>query len=66
MSYCSVLSFAAKLTKIEDELCLGTIRGCEHSISLNGNQAKIVKALTSYLCLEMPPGLLGSLRLQQG
>ena len=34
MSYCSVLSSAAKLTKI-DVLCLGTMRGRERNISLN-------------------------------
>ena len=49
MSYCSNLFFAAKLTKIEDALCLGTMRGCGHRL-LNGNQTKIVKALTCYLC----------------
>ena len=35
MSYCSVLSSAAKLTKIEDALCLGTIRGRGHNTLLN-------------------------------
>ena len=44
---CFVL--CCKVDKI-DVLCLGTIRGRGHSILLNGNQAKIVKALTCYLC----------------
>ena len=35
MSYCSVLFSAAKLTKIEDVLCLGTMREREHNILLN-------------------------------
>ena len=35
MSYCSILSSAAKLTKIEDMLCQGTIRGRGHNILLN-------------------------------
>ena len=57
-----VLSFAAKLTKIEDGLHLETKRGRGHSRILNGNHAKIVKALTCYLCPKMPTWLLGSLR----
>ena len=47
-------------------LCLGAMRGCGHSILLNGNQAKIVKALTCYLCPKMSPGLLGCLRRIKG
>ena len=43
MSYGSVLSFAAKLTNIEDVLCVGTMRGHGHNKLLNANQAKIVK-----------------------
>ena len=35
MSYCSVLSSAAKLTKLEDVLRLGTMRGRGHNILLN-------------------------------
>ena len=49
--------FAAKLTKLEDVLCLGTMRGRRHNILLNGNQAKIVKALTCYLCPKLHPEL---------
>ena len=64
MSYCSALSFGAKLTKIEEVLCLGTMRGRGHSILLNENQAKIVKALT--LCPKMPLGLLGTLHRSKG
>ena len=66
MSFCSVLSFASKLTKIEDVLCLGTIRRRGHNISLNGNRAKIIKALTCHLCPKVHLGLLGSLRRNQG
>ena len=50
MSYCTALYFAAKLTKIENVRCLGTMRERGHSKLLNENQAKIVKALTCYLC----------------
>ena len=32
VSYCSILSSAAKLTKIEDVLCLETMRGRGHNI----------------------------------
>ena len=66
MSYCSALSFGAKLTKIEEVLCLRTMRGRGHSILLNENQAKIVKALTCYLCPKMPLGLLGTLHRSKG
>ena len=34
MSYDSVLSFAAKSTNIEDVLCVGTMRGRGHNISV--------------------------------
>ena len=66
MSYCIFLSFAANLTKIEDVLCVGTMRAREHNILLNGNQEKIVKALTCYLCSEVHPELLSSLRCSKG
>ena len=64
MSYGSVLSFALKLTKIQDVLCVGTMRGRGHNTSLlfNGNQVKIVKPLTCNLCSKVHLGLLGSLR----
>ena len=51
---------------MEDVLCLGTMREREHKILLNGNQAKIVKALSSYLCSKVYPGLLGSLYRSKG
>ena len=68
ISYCSVLSFAAKLTEIEDMLCLGTMRGCGYNILLNGNQAKIVQqASTCYLIPQSASiVLLGSLRHNKG
>ena len=65
MSYCSVLSSATKLTKI-DVLCQGTMRGRRHNILLNWNQAKIFKALTCCLCPKVHPGLLGSLCRSKG
>ena len=61
MLYGSVLSFAAKLTKIEDVLCAGTMRGRRHNILLNANQAKVVKALICDLC-PTPKVHLGLLR----
>ena len=61
MPYCSALSFAAKWTKIEDVLCRGIIRERGHNILSIRNQAKIVKALTCYLCIKVHPGLFGSL-----
>ena len=64
--YCSVLSFAAKLTKIEDVLYLGTTRRREHNTLLNKNQAKIVKALAGYLCPKVHPGFARQLSLKQG
>ena len=66
MSYGSVLSFAAKLTNIEDVLCVGTMRGRWHNVLLNANQAKIVEASTCDLCSEVHSGLLGSLRRIKG
>ena len=66
MSCGSVLAFAAKLTNIEDVLCVGTIRGRRHNVLLNANQAKIVEALTCDLCSKVHPGLLGSLRRIKG
>ena len=66
VSYGSVLSFAAKLTNIEDVLCVGTMRGCGHTILLNANQPKIVKALTCGLCSKVHPGLLSSLHRIKG
>ena len=66
MSYGSVLSFAAKLTNIEDVLCVGTMRGRGHNVSLNANQAKIVEALTCDLRSKVHSGLLGSLRCIKG
>ena len=65
MSYCSVLSSATQLTKI-DVLCLGTLRRCGHNMLLNWNQAKIFKALTCCLCHKVHPRLLGSLRRSKG
>ena len=61
MSYDSVLSFAVKSTNIEDVLCVGTMKERGYNISVKGNQAKVVKALTCDLCSKVHPGLLGSL-----
>ena len=47
---------------MEDVLCLGSKRRRGHNVLLNGNQAKIVKELTCYLCPKVHLGLLGSLR----
>ena len=66
MSYGSVLSFAAKLTTIEDVLRVGTMRGRGHNVLLNANQAKIVEALTYGLCSKVHPELLESLRHIKG
>ena len=40
-AYCAVLSFASKLTKIEDVLCLRTMKGRGHNILLNQSQSLI-------------------------
>ena len=60
------LSLVAKLTKIKDVLYVGSMRGRRYNILLNGNHAKIVKALTCHLCPKVHPGLLGSLRRIKG
>ena len=65
MSYCSVLSFATKLTKIEDVLCLGTMRGRGHSII----KWKLSENCQSVDLLSMPQDafrFVGQLAPQQG
>ena len=66
MSYGSVLFFAAKLTNIEDVLCVGTMRERWHNVLLNANQAKIVEVLTCDLCSKVHPRLLQSMRYIKG
>ena len=45
--------FCCKVDRNKKLLCPGTMRGHGHDILFNGNQAKIVKALTYHLCSKM-------------